>query len=124
MIQSGVEAVDKAISLKNDYMEALVYKNLLLRLQANLEKDQTKQQAWFDSIDANFPGMNLNWDVVKAISGALLSTRTVRFSQVRLPAKSRAHTAMRFWPSWNGVSPVAEVSERDRSPSQTANRAA
>jgi hypothetical protein len=29
--------------------------------------DQTKQQAWFDSIDKNFPGMNLNWDVVKAM---------------------------------------------------------
>jgi tetratricopeptide (TPR) repeat protein len=29
-VESGVAAVDKAISLKNDYMEALVYKNLLL----------------------------------------------------------------------------------------------
>ena len=51
LIQSGVEAVDKAISLKNDYMEALVYKNLLLRLQANLEKDQAKQQALLKEAD-------------------------------------------------------------------------
>jgi hypothetical protein len=29
--------------------------------------DKTKQRAWFDSIDANFPGMKLNWDVAKAM---------------------------------------------------------
>jgi tetratricopeptide (TPR) repeat protein len=50
-VQSGVDAVDKAIELKNDYMEALVYKNLLLRLQANLEKDQAKQQALLKEAD-------------------------------------------------------------------------
>jgi tetratricopeptide (TPR) repeat protein len=50
-VQSGVDAIDKAISLKNDYMEALVYKNLLLRLQANLEKDQAKQQALLKEAD-------------------------------------------------------------------------
>jgi tetratricopeptide (TPR) repeat protein len=42
--ESGVESVDKAISLKNDYSEALTYKGLLLRVQANLEKDSGKQQ--------------------------------------------------------------------------------
>jgi tetratricopeptide (TPR) repeat protein len=50
-VQSGVDAVDKAIELKNDYMEALVYKNLLLRLQANLEKDQARQQALLKEAD-------------------------------------------------------------------------
>ena len=50
-VQSGVDAVDKAIGLKSDYMEALVYKNLLLRLQANLEKDQAKQQALLKEAD-------------------------------------------------------------------------
>ena len=44
-VLSGLEAVDKAISIKSDYMEAIAYKNLLLRLQANLEKDPAKQQA-------------------------------------------------------------------------------
>ena len=44
-VESGVAAVDKAISLKNDYMEALVYKNLLLRVQANLERNPARQQA-------------------------------------------------------------------------------
>ena len=43
-LQKGIEAVDQAIKIKPDYMEALVYKGLLLRLEANLEKDPKKQQ--------------------------------------------------------------------------------
>jgi len=41
----GIEAVNKALQIKPDYMEALVYKGLLLRVQAALEKDAAKQQA-------------------------------------------------------------------------------
>jgi tetratricopeptide (TPR) repeat protein len=48
MIQKGIEASNKALQIKSDYMEALVYKNLLLRLQANLEKDPAKQKALLD----------------------------------------------------------------------------
>jgi tetratricopeptide (TPR) repeat protein len=44
-VQKGLAAVDKALKIKPDYMEALVYKGLLLRLQANIEKDPAKQQA-------------------------------------------------------------------------------
>src|SRR5262249_46976161 len=43
-IQKGLQAVDRAIQLKPDYMEAIVYKGLLLRIQAPLEKDPKKQQ--------------------------------------------------------------------------------
>ena len=50
-VQSGIEAVDKAIEIKSDYMEAVAYKNLLLRLQANLEKDPAKQQALLREAD-------------------------------------------------------------------------
>ncbi|MGH6915548.1 MAG: tetratricopeptide repeat protein, partial [Geminicoccales bacterium] len=50
-VEAGVAAVDKAISLKNDYMEALVYKNLLLRLQANLETNPARQQALLKEAD-------------------------------------------------------------------------
>jgi len=50
-VVKGVEAVDKAIALKSDYMEALTYKNLLLRLQANLEKDPAKQQSLIKEAD-------------------------------------------------------------------------
>ncbi len=52
MIQTGVELVDKALSIKDDYSEAMVYKNLLLRLQANLETDRAKQQALLKQADA------------------------------------------------------------------------
>jgi tetratricopeptide (TPR) repeat protein len=44
-VQKGLAAVDNALKIKPDYMEALVYKGLLLRIQANLEKDPAKQQA-------------------------------------------------------------------------------
>jgi tetratricopeptide (TPR) repeat protein len=43
-ITKGLEAVDKAISLKPDYVEAITFRGLLLRLQANVEKDPSKQQ--------------------------------------------------------------------------------
>ena len=43
-LQKGLGAIDKAIEIKPDYSEALVIKGLLLRLQANLEKDPAVQQ--------------------------------------------------------------------------------
>jgi predicted Zn-dependent protease len=43
-VAKGMTAVDHALQLKPDYVEAIVYKGLLLRLQANLEKDPAKQQ--------------------------------------------------------------------------------
>lgn len=43
-VAKGMTAVDHALQLKPDYIEAIVYKGLLLRLQANLEKDPVKQQ--------------------------------------------------------------------------------
>ncbi|MGE0460205.1 MAG: tetratricopeptide repeat protein [Vicinamibacterales bacterium] len=50
-VMDGLDSVDKAISIKSDYMEAIAYKNLLLRLQANLEKDPKKQQALLKEAD-------------------------------------------------------------------------
>jgi len=43
-IQKGMEEVEKALQIKPDYVEAIVYKGLLLRLQAGMEKDPKKQQ--------------------------------------------------------------------------------
>jgi len=51
MIQDGLTSVDKAIEIKTDYMEAIAYKNLLLRLQANVEKSPAKQQALLKEAD-------------------------------------------------------------------------
>jgi tetratricopeptide (TPR) repeat protein len=42
--QSGMEAVDKAIQLNPDYMEAVTYRGLLLRVQALIEKDAGRQK--------------------------------------------------------------------------------
>jgi tetratricopeptide (TPR) repeat protein len=50
-IMKGLAMEDKALSLNPDYMEALTYKNILLRLQANLEKDANKQKALIDEAD-------------------------------------------------------------------------
>jgi tetratricopeptide (TPR) repeat protein len=50
-VMKGIEQVDKALQLKPDYMEALTYKNLLLRLQANLEKDPAKQASLIKEAD-------------------------------------------------------------------------
>jgi tetratricopeptide (TPR) repeat protein len=44
-VERGLTASNKALSLKPDYLEALVYKGLLLRTQALLEKDRKKQEA-------------------------------------------------------------------------------
>jgi len=43
-LTKGVEAADKALALKADFVEALTFKGLLLRQQALLEKDAAKQQ--------------------------------------------------------------------------------
>jgi len=50
-IEAGIASEDKAIELKNDYFEAITYKNLLLRLQANVEKDPARQQALLREAD-------------------------------------------------------------------------
>ena len=42
--ERGLEAVGKALQLKPDYVEAVVYKGLLLRVQAAIEKDAKRQQ--------------------------------------------------------------------------------
>ncbi|HKT82049.1 MAG TPA: tetratricopeptide repeat protein [Vicinamibacterales bacterium] len=44
-VKKGLAASDKAIQLKPDYVDAIVFKGLLLRQQALLEKDPAKQTA-------------------------------------------------------------------------------
>jgi tetratricopeptide (TPR) repeat protein len=50
-VLKGIEAVDHAIQIKPDYAEALVYKGLLMRLQANMEKDPAKQKQLLQDAD-------------------------------------------------------------------------
>jgi tetratricopeptide (TPR) repeat protein len=50
-IQAGIDESDKALAIKDDYFEALTYKNLLLRLMANLETNPARQQALLKQAD-------------------------------------------------------------------------
>jgi tetratricopeptide (TPR) repeat protein len=50
-IDQGIQASQRAIDIRPDYMEALVYKGLLLRLAANMEKDRGRQQALLKEAD-------------------------------------------------------------------------
>jgi tetratricopeptide (TPR) repeat protein len=44
-VKNGLTAVDKAIALNPDYVEALTYRGLLLRIEAAMEKDAARQKA-------------------------------------------------------------------------------
>ncbi len=50
-IAKGIEATDKALKLNKDYVDALVYKNILLRMQANMETDRKKQAELIQQAD-------------------------------------------------------------------------
>ena len=43
-VKSGLAAVDKALALNADYVEALTYRGLLLRIEAAMEKDAARQK--------------------------------------------------------------------------------
>ena len=50
-ILKGLAMEDKALSLNPEYMEAMTYKNILLRMQANTEKDPKVQKDLIDKAD-------------------------------------------------------------------------
>jgi tetratricopeptide (TPR) repeat protein len=50
-IAKGIQAENKALELNPNYIDALVYKNILLRQQANLEKDRDRQQQLLKEAD-------------------------------------------------------------------------
>ena len=51
MIAKGIENTDKAIKLNPDYADALLYKNILLRMQGNEETDLKKREALYKEAD-------------------------------------------------------------------------
>jgi tetratricopeptide (TPR) repeat protein len=51
-VAKGMDAIERALKIKPDYMEAIVYKGLLLRLQATLEKDQPTIQRLLKEAEA------------------------------------------------------------------------
>jgi tetratricopeptide (TPR) repeat protein len=50
-VLQGIQDEDKAIALNAAYVEAITYKNLLLRLQANLERDPAVQKRLLQEAD-------------------------------------------------------------------------
>jgi len=50
-IVKGLAMEDKALSLNPDYLDAITYKNILLRLEAREEKDPAKQKMLLDEAD-------------------------------------------------------------------------
>jgi cytochrome c-type biogenesis protein CcmH/NrfG len=50
-VMRGLEVEDKAIALNPNYFEAMIYKGILLRQQANLEKDRATQLRLVDEAD-------------------------------------------------------------------------
>ena len=50
-VLAGIEAADQAIALNERYVDALVYKNILLRMQANMSEDQDEQDALIAEAD-------------------------------------------------------------------------
>jgi protein TonB len=51
-VRAGIDAEDRALALDPDYVDALVYKNILLRMLASLEPDRTGQQRLIAEADA------------------------------------------------------------------------
>lgn len=50
-IMKGLEATDRALALNSEYIEALTYKNILLRMQGNLETDMARRTALYKEAD-------------------------------------------------------------------------
>jgi tetratricopeptide (TPR) repeat protein len=50
-ILKGIEAANRALALNQDYIEALTYKNILLRMQGNLETDLDKRNQLYKEAD-------------------------------------------------------------------------
>ena len=51
-IQSGIDATDRALGVDGNYVDALTYKNILLRMKANMESDPASRQALIAEADA------------------------------------------------------------------------
>jgi tetratricopeptide (TPR) repeat protein len=49
--QKGLDAEERALAINSEYLEALVMKNVLMRIQANFERDPAKQKQLIDEAD-------------------------------------------------------------------------
>jgi TonB family protein len=51
-IHEGIAATDRALQAQPEYLDSMIYKNILLRTEANLETDAAKQKALLTEADA------------------------------------------------------------------------
>ncbi len=51
-VMKGIAAEDKALAINSEYYEAVTFKNILLRMQANLETNLTKRKELMDEAEA------------------------------------------------------------------------
>ena len=76
--------------------------------------DPHQQQAWFDSIDATFPDMKLDWDVAKA----MLAYPDVPNHQSNVPDYAKVRSAMQAfgnnYRTTSGLDMDAEWSTRNK----------
>jgi len=70
-IEKGLADEDRAIAINSDYAEALIYKNILLRMKANTEKDPAKQkQLLKEADDLQAKGLDLQKKQAAPAAGA------------------------------------------------------
>lgn len=50
-VEAGIRAADRALAVQDDYVDALVYKNVLLRMKAVMETDLSRRQELIDEAD-------------------------------------------------------------------------
>ncbi|HET7182344.1 MAG TPA: hypothetical protein VFI15_08955 [Candidatus Limnocylindrales bacterium] len=84
-ILKGTKVSDAAFKA----LTAMVASGDLLTAYGAMPADQSKQQAWFDSINAGFPGMDFDWSVATA----MLAYPDVPNHQSNLPDYSSARSA-------------------------------
>ena len=51
-LDAGIAATDRALAQKDDYIDAMVYKNILLRMKSSLETDASRRDALVAEADA------------------------------------------------------------------------
>ena len=95
MVLEGLTATDRALGLSPDYVEALVYKNLFLRLRGNMEPDAAQRQRYFAEADA----LRNRAAELKAKNGAAPNTRP---SSANAPPPPPSTSGQ----SYDGMAPV------------------
>ena len=92
-------------------LTAMVASPELLTIYGAMPADPAKQDAWTKSIDKNFPGIKLDWDVVKAAIWPIRTSPTTRpacrtTARPRPPSRpSRTRSARQPGWTWTLSSP-------------------